>query len=114
MATKTTLRTGSLLAATVLFLPIGIPAAEAAAPRPGASTLNDRLFPGLGNGGYDALSYDVSLAYLTGTTKMPASVTMRARAAQSLSRFSLDSAGQQISSVTVDGPSGTRRRTDSA
>jgi hypothetical protein len=79
-----------------------------------ASTLNDRLFPGLGNGGYDALSYDVSLDYRTGTTKMPASVTMRARATQSLSRFSLDSAGQQISSVTVDGPSGTRRRTDSA
>jgi hypothetical protein len=89
MATKL-MRAGSLLAATVLLLPLcittavgvpesgasslGITAAEVS-PVPGASTLGDRLFPGLGNGGYDALSYDVSLGYRVGTTKMPGAVS---------------------------------------
>ena len=112
MATKT-LRTSALLAATVLAtIPFAATAATAAPPAPaassnqpapGAQTLNDRLFPGLGNGGYDASDYDVSLTYRPNTQKMPAAVTMRALATQSLSEFSLDSVGQQIQSVTVDG-----------
>ncbi|GAA0958020.1 M1 family metallopeptidase [Kribbella koreensis] len=100
----------SLLAAGVLLLPLGFTTAEAAPAQraalgvgPGATDLGDRLFPGLGNGGYDALSYDVSLGYRVGTTKMPGAVTMRAVATQSLSRFSVDSAGQRIQQVTVNG-----------
>lgn len=88
--------------ATVLPVPLGITAAQAS-PSAGARDLGDRLFPGLGNGGYDAQSYDVSLDYQVGTTKMPGAVTMRAVATQSLTRFGLDSAGQRIGSVTVDG-----------
>ncbi|WP_432889405.1 M1 family metallopeptidase [Kribbella sp. CA-245084] len=99
MATRR--RLGSLLAATIVLLPLGVSSAYAATP--GAQDLGDRLFPGLGNGGYDAQSYDVSLVYQTGTTKMPGAVTMRAVATQDLSRFGLDSVGQAISSVTVDG-----------
>src|SRR5215813_10879647 len=99
MATKR--RLGSLLAATIVLLPLGVSSAYAATP--GAEDLGDRLFPGLGNGGYDAQSYDVSLGYQVGTTKMPGVVTMRAVATQDLSRFGLDSVGQQIASVTVDG-----------
>ena len=30
---------------------------------PGARTLGDRLLPTIGNGGYDALHYDVTLNY---------------------------------------------------
>jgi aminopeptidase N len=99
-------RISSLLAATVLLFPLGVTTAAAAPPAPGARSLGDRLFPELGNGGYDAQSYDVSLDYRTGTTKMPGAVTMRALATQSLSSFGLDSVGQQIASVTVNGPPG--------
>lgn len=89
-------------AAVLVALPV--PAAAAAeTPAPGARTVGDRLFPALGNGGYDAQHYDVRLTYTESTTTMPASVTMRARATQALSEFSLDSVGQQIHAVTVDG-----------
>ncbi|MGW7680348.1 M1 family metallopeptidase [Kribbella sp. NPDC054772] len=99
MATRR--RIGSLLAATIVLLPLGVSTAQAATP--GAEDLGDRLFPGLGNGGYDAQSYDISLGYRVGTTKMPGVVTIRAVATQELSRFGLDSVGQAISSVTVNG-----------
>src|SRR2546423_1501405 len=74
-----------------------------AAGTPGAPGVGDTLFPGLGNGGYDAASYDVSFDYHPGVPTMPASVAMRATATQALSRFDLDSVGQAIASVTVDG-----------
>ncbi|MCK2244156.1 MULTISPECIES: M1 family metallopeptidase [unclassified Crossiella] len=70
---------------------------------PGARTLGDRLFPELGNGGYDVLDYDVSMSYVDGSQLMPASVTVRAKATQNLSALSLDAAAQQIKAVTVDG-----------
>lgn len=93
-----------LALATAALLVLPAPAATAAeAPAPGARTLGDRLFPQLGNGGYDAQRYDLSLSYAEGTEQMPASLTMHATATQALSEFSLDSAGQQIHAVTVDG-----------
>lgn len=73
------------------------------APTAGASGVGDTLFPGLGNGGYDAQSYDVSFDYQPSVTTMAASVTMRAKTTQALSRFNLDSVGQTISAVTVNG-----------
>jgi aminopeptidase N len=69
----------------------------------GAAGVGDTLFPGLGNGGYDAESYDVRFDYHPTATTMPSSVTMRARATQALSRFNLDSVGQTISAVNVNG-----------
>lgn len=74
---------------------------------PGAHTAGDRLFPGLGNGGYDAQAYDVRFGYRSGTKKMNATSTMRALATQDLSSFSLDSAAQQIHAVTVNGAKAT-------
>ncbi|MET7484343.1 M1 family metallopeptidase [Streptomyces sp. NPDC005538] len=71
--------------------------------RPGAQSAGERLFPTLGNGGYDARSYHVSFDYRPGTSLMRSQVVMRATATQSLSRFSLDSVGQTIHKVTVDG-----------
>ncbi|MGW8378127.1 M1 family metallopeptidase [Streptomyces sp. ODS28] len=78
-------------------------AANPAKARPGADKAGDRLFPGLGNGGYDARSYDVHFDYRSGTHRMPARVVMNARATQDLSRFSLDSAAKDIKKVTVNG-----------
>lgn len=70
---------------------------------PGAEGVGDRLFPLLGNGGYDAKSYDVSFDFRPGTTEMASEVTMTASATQALSRFNLDSVGERIAEVTVNG-----------
>jgi aminopeptidase N len=63
------------------------------------------LDPGLGNGGYDVLHYDLNLRYATSapTQSIDGSVTIFARATQALSRFDLDFAGQSVGSVSVDG-----------
>jgi hypothetical protein len=92
--------TAAGLAATAFGL---VGTAQATETTPGAAGLGDRLFPGLGNGGYDAQAYDVSFDFQVGVTTMAASVTMRATATQALSRFNLDSVGQQIAAVTVNG-----------
>ncbi|MDQ0380933.1 M1 family metallopeptidase [Amycolatopsis thermophila] len=89
---------------TVLLVATASPvAAGAATGSPGAATAGDRLIPTLGNGGYDARDYDVSFDYEPGTTTMRSSVEMTASATQNLSSFSLDSVGQRIGSVTVNG-----------
>src|SRR4051794_18813410 len=71
----------------------GIAADPAAAsghhPAPGSAGLGDRLYPLLGNGGYDVQNYDLSVFY---PKKDPAqqvhgTVTITAVATQSLSRF---------------------------
>src|SRR3954464_11613253 len=86
--------------------------ARAASPSPGAAGLGDRLFPQLGNGGYDALHYDLDLRYATSAPSQAGdgTVTMRARASQSLSSFDLDFAGQSVGSVAVDGKPAAWRR----
>src|SRR4051812_12643688 len=86
--------------------------AAAAVAHPGAAGIGDRLFPRLGNGGYDALHYDLTLRY---ATRAPAQrvrgrVRMIARATQALSRFDLDFAGDSAGAVTVDGARAAVRR----
>jgi aminopeptidase N len=96
----------AILAATA-----AVTAAPAAASRhhapasPGASGIGDPLFPGLGNGGYDAIHYSLALRYPTTEPEQTVSgrVTMYARATQALSRFNLDFAGDSVASVTVNG-----------
>src|ERR1700754_772642 len=79
--------------------------AHSQAPRPGAAGIGDPLFPTLGNGGYDALHYNLSLRYATATPLQTVSgtVTMVARSTQALSRFNLDFAGDSVKSVSVNG-----------
>lgn len=99
-------RTGVALLATVAVVIPGVAnASSAGSPvgTPGAESAGYRLFPNLGNGGYDAHAYHVSYDYRPDTTTMRSSVVMHARATQNLSRFSLDSVGQQIHGVTVNG-----------
>ena len=109
-------RRHSLWVAAVAALAVGIPsgaavAAPAAAafatakaagttvtaakPTPGAPGLGDRLFPRLGNGGYDVRSYDVHLTYPKKDPRQTVTgeVTLRAVATQALSRFDLDFGG---------------------
>ena len=94
-----------LLCAFVMLGVIAAPAHASAGPSPGSSGLGDRLFPQLGNGGYDALHYDVDLRYATSAPTQPidGTVTMVARATQWLSRFDLDFAGASVGAVAVNG-----------
>ncbi|BCY07033.1 M1 family metallopeptidase [Actinoplanes sp. L3-i22] len=79
---------------------------------PGAAGLGDRLYPLLGNGGYDVQNYDLTIRY---PAKDPAQtisgdVTITAVATQNLSRFDLDFAGKSVGKVEVNGRAATFSR----
>jgi uncharacterized repeat protein (TIGR01451 family) len=104
---------------------IGVSALPAAAADPidGARTAGDPMFPNVGNGGYDALNYDVNLAWTPDATQsgstiagsIVASTTMTATAPQPLRSFSLDFEGLEVDSVTVNGaPAQWTREVDAA
>jgi hypothetical protein len=112
----TTLRSATRAALAVLVVG-GILAGPVAAkpheqPTPGAAGLGDRLFPTLGNGGYDTEHYALDLTYPTGgpSDSVQGEVTIRAEATQSLSRFNLDFDGDSVGAVTVDGRPATWQR----
>ncbi|MGW9080213.1 M1 family metallopeptidase [Streptomyces kronopolitis] len=74
-------------------------------PSPGgAQGLGDRLFPTLGNTGYDVTSYDVSLDY-SGHNDRPMNVTtvITAEATAELDQLNLDFARGTVRSVTIGG-----------
>ncbi|MEI5671669.1 MULTISPECIES: M1 family aminopeptidase [unclassified Nocardioides] len=98
--------------------------AHAADPIDGAQTAGDAMFPNVGNGGYDALNYDVVMDwsatgvvsnYMTGVLNS-ASTTMLAKTTGApLKTFSLDFEGLTIDSVTVNGqPASYERVIDAA
>ncbi|HWO17627.1 MAG TPA: M1 family metallopeptidase [Kofleriaceae bacterium] len=80
-------------------------AALAEQPSPGAPGIGDILYPGLGNGGYDVDHYDLALRYETASPSqaIEGTVTIWARATQSLSQLNLDFAGDAVGGVSVDG-----------
>jgi aminopeptidase N len=80
--------------------------AGAGLPVPGALGVGDRLFPDLGNPGYDVRAYDISLDYsgrntepLQARTTINADVTARG----GLPRLNLDFSSGKVSSVRVNG-----------
>src|SRR4051794_2332646 len=77
---------------------------------PGAPSIGDPLFPGLGNGGYDVGHYTLDLRYPTAEPQQTVHgfAVIRARATQDLSSFNLDFAGESVGPVRVGG-----RRADS-
>jgi hypothetical protein len=88
--------------------PLRIDAAEPPQPpptfTPGARTLGDPLLPQLGNGGYNARSYEIDLDYdPVANVFNTATVTINARATKSLSELSLDFQDLPVDSVKVDG-----------
>jgi aminopeptidase N len=74
---------------------------------PGARTVGDRLFPAIGNGGYDATHYDLAIAYDPATKRLQGTATIDARATQDLSQFSLDLHALPVTSVLIDGAQAT-------
>ena len=77
----------------------------ASAPAPGPLGIGDRLFPHLGNPGYDVTAYDLAFTYSGSNRKpLPAVTVIEARTtAGRLEQFNLDHAHGTVRSVEVDG-----------
>src|SRR3954453_772201 len=92
----------SLLVAILAASPA--PPAVANGPSPGAAGIGDRLFPTLGNGGYDVQHYDVALSYATAAPSqgIDGTGTIPANGTQAVSRFDPDFAGDSVGSVSVN------------
>ncbi|WP_182524699.1 M1 family aminopeptidase [Nocardioides dongkuii] len=97
--------------------------AYAADPIDGAQTVGDAVFPNVGNGGYDALHYDVDIAWnatgvvgstMTGNFGSASTTMVAATTGAPLRSFSLDFEGLEIDSVTVDGQPATFERVQDA
>ncbi|MGW4290346.1 M1 family metallopeptidase [Streptomyces sp. NPDC004673] len=74
-----------------------------AAGKPRTAGVGDRLFPGLGNGGYDVTHYGLTLDYVPETNHLKGTAIITARATQDLSRFDLDLSGLRVRTTTVQG-----------
>jgi hypothetical protein len=80
---------------------------------PGARSLSDPLLPQIGNGGYDAEHYDISLNYdPVNNNFISASTTMKAVATQDLSELSLDFQDLPVDKVLVNRAAATFSRVD--
>ncbi|MGW3208559.1 M1 family metallopeptidase [Streptomyces sp. NPDC001135] len=99
MALSRSARLGAVATAAASFFVIG----ASPAPTPGAPGIGDAYFPRLGNGGFDALHYDLDVAYAPGTGRLDGRTTLTARATQNLSSFDLDLQQLQITGVEVNG-----------
>ena len=97
----------TLIGALAVLIALAVPTSAQAFERPsrGAPGLGDRLFPLLGNGGYDVQHYDLDLRYATSAPSqgIDGTVTLLAVATQSLSRLNLDFSGDSVGKVTVNG-----------
>jgi hypothetical protein len=79
---KRTIQALAVAAVVTAGTPLMVAPARAGGAGVGAANLGDRLFPDLGNGGYDAQSYEVAFDYQRGSLTMASTVTMRAVATQ--------------------------------
>lgn len=103
------LKTSGVLAALVIMLTVGAVSGQ----QPGAEGLGDRLYPRLGNGGYDALHYDIDLHFRPEDNHITATTVIHAEATEALSSFNLDLHGLTVESVLVDGSPAAFARADS-
>ncbi|WP_320780924.1 M1 family metallopeptidase [Streptomyces sp. CRN 30] len=90
--------------AAALLAPAVCVCLVAASAPPAPLGIGDRLFPHLGNPGYDVVSYDLSFAYSgDNTAPLAAVTTIDARLTADLDRINLDFAHGTVDSVRVDG-----------
>jgi aminopeptidase N len=76
----------------------------------GSITLNDPILPTLGNGGYDALHYAITLAVEPEENRIDGEVLATMRATQNLTSFSLDFSGLEVAAVAVNEQPAVYRR----
>ncbi|WP_413759200.1 M1 family metallopeptidase [Streptomyces sp. MMBL 11-3] len=92
------LRTAVLASAACLCL------VAASAPAPTPLGIGDRLFPHLGNPGYDVTAYDLAFTYSGSNGKpLPAVTVIDARTTDWLEQVNLDHAHGTVRSVEIDG-----------
>ncbi|MFH8366522.1 M1 family metallopeptidase [Streptomyces sp. NPDC018031] len=91
-------RNAALATAALAALAAAVPPAP-----PAPQGLGDRLFPHLGNPGYDVAAYDIDLDYHGNRRPLDAVTTIDARATRELNRVNLDFTHGTVRSVTVDG-----------
>ncbi|MEU9789786.1 M1 family metallopeptidase [Streptomyces sparsogenes] len=84
---------------------------EVPGARPGAAGVGDRLFPGLGNGGYDVTRYRLTLDYAPDSHRLKGTAELTARTTRALSSLNLDLAGLRVRGATVDGEPARTART---
>ena len=89
---------GTALTGTALATPPAV-----AAPAAGAIGLGDKVWPELGNGGYDVVDQRLALTFNDKLTHYTARTTLVARTTQSLDRFDLDLLGPEVTEVRVNG-----------
>lgn len=100
------------LALTSLGAGLTVPAAFAASPATaGAEGIGDKVWPELGNGGYDVLDQSLAFRFNDKLTGYTASTTLTASATQALSRFDLDLLGPEVTAVRVNGLRATWKST---
>ncbi|GGX70529.1 M1 family metallopeptidase [Streptomyces minutiscleroticus] len=76
----------------------------AASAPPAPLGVGDRLYPHLGNPGYDVTAYDLAFTYPGGNSEpLPAVTVITARATAWLERINLDHSHGKVRSVEVDG-----------
>jgi aminopeptidase N len=73
----------------------------------GSRSGGDRLFPQIGNGGYDATHYDLTVRYDPATKLLQGTAKIDAVARQNLSEYSFDLFDMPVSSVLVGGAPAT-------
>jgi aminopeptidase N len=78
----------------------------------GSSSLNDPLYPWMGNGGYDAEHYTIDLRVPADHKTVQGMTVMQATATDDLSSFNLDLGSLQVKSVSVDGTRATFQHDD--
>lgn len=72
-------------------------------PVAGAAGVGDPYYPGLGNGGYDVVHYDLDLEWRPATSAIEAVATIDLVPAVDLRSFNLDLVGLEVTTTTVDG-----------
>ena len=75
-----------------------------------AEGLGDSFYPYLGNGGYDALHYEIDLDIDPTANTIGALTTITAQATQELSEFNLDLSGLTVEDVEVNGSAAEHSR----
>jgi aminopeptidase N len=96
-ASRLGVRRAALTATAILAL------TAAALPPDGPAGLGDRLFPDLGNPGYDVYDYDIAFTYHRNDRPLSAVTRIDALVTADLPRFDLDFAGGAVRSVQVNG-----------
>jgi aminopeptidase N len=69
----------------------------------GAEGAGDRYYPAYGNGGYDAISYNIIFDWDDQRREIDAETTLSLVATQDLTQFNVDLVGFNISSINVNG-----------